>query len=346
LTPFAARVVGWQRVHGRRDLPWQNGDAYRVWLSEVMLQQTQVSTVLPYYARFVTAFPTVDDLARAPLDRVLALWSGLGYYRRAHHLHATARTVVAHHGGCFPTDAATLATLPGIGRSTANAIAAFAGDGQAPILDGNVRRVLARHRGVEGWPGAPHVESKLWDVAEDLVAPVRRDEMASYTQGMMDIGATICMRANPRCAACPVADDCVARHEGRVNELPAPRPRKVLPQRETAVLLLRRDGRVLLEQRPPFGLWAGLWTFPEFDRAADLVDRVARRFRATIVDVRALPPLTHTFTHFALTMHPVEAVASTWPAEASERSVAWFERDDAIVAAVPSPVRKLLRTYC
>ena len=345
LTCFAARVVAWQRVHGRRDLPWQNGDAYRVWLSEVMLQQTQVSTVLPYYARFVAAFPTVHDLARAPLDRVLALWSGLGYYRRAHHLHAAAKAVVEHHGERFPTDALTLASLPGIGRSTANAIAAFAGEGQAPILDGNVKRVLARHRGIDGWPGAPRVESKLWDAAEAFTAPVRRDEMASYTQGMMDIGATICTRANARCDACPVADHCVARRDGRVAELPTPRPRKILPQRETTVLLLRRDGRVLLEQRPPLGLWAGLWTFPEIDPGVDVSHGVAARFNASVDEVRALPPLTHAFTHFALTMHPVEARVTDWPRQASERLTAWFTPDEAIGAAVPAPVRTLLRAY-
>src|SRR5512143_2699547 len=196
---FAKRLVNWQRVHGRRDLPWQGTrDAYRIWLSEIMLQQTQVATVLPYYARFLAEFPGAVALARAPLARVLELWSGLGYYRRAHHLHAAARAVVADHGGRFPGDAATLATLPGIGRSTAAAIAAFASGERGAILDGNVKRVLARHRGVDGWAGTPAVEAKLWRIAESLLPAGGRD-IAAYTQALMDLGATLCTRSRPRC---------------------------------------------------------------------------------------------------------------------------------------------------
>ncbi|MFI4888418.1 MAG: A/G-specific adenine glycosylase, partial [Burkholderiales bacterium] len=243
---FAARVIAWQRRCGRRDLPWQNTrDAYRIWLSEVMLQQTQVATVLPYFTRLVSEFPTVGALAAAPLSRVLELWSGLGYYRRAHHLHAAARTVADRHAGRFPSDAATLATLPGIGRSTAAAIAAFAGDERGAILDGNVKRVLARHRGIDGWPGAPRVEAGLWRVAEALLPDAANgasNAIAAYTQGMMDIGATICTRSRPHCDACPVNDDCIARRDGRVDSLPSPRPRKALPQRSVAVLLLERNG--------------------------------------------------------------------------------------------------------
>src|SRR4029078_11336010 len=196
----AARVSEWQRVHGRHDLPWQQDrDPYRIWLSEIMLQQTQVATVLPYYARFVAAFPTVASLAAAPLDHVLAIWSGLGYYRRAHHLHAAANAVVRDQGGVFPRDAATLAALPGIGRSTAAAIAAFASDERGAILDGNVKRVLARHRGVDGWPGEPRVQAALWQIADALVPPNASD-IRAYTQGLMDIGATICTRTRQQCA--------------------------------------------------------------------------------------------------------------------------------------------------
>ena len=251
---FAARVVAWQRTHGRHDLPWQNTrDAYRIWLSEIMLQQTQVTTVLPYYERFVAAFPDVAALAAAPLERVLEHWSGLGYYRRAHHLHAAARAVVAGHGGGFPHDAATIATLPGVGRSTAAAIAVFAHGERAAILDGNVKRVLARHAGVEGFPGAASVEARLWALAE---ARLPTQDVEPYTQGLMDLGATLCTRTKPRCGECPVAADCVARRDGRVDELPSPRPAKALPRKAVRVLLLERAGEVLLERRAPTGIWA------------------------------------------------------------------------------------------
>ena len=345
---FAARIVAWQRAHGRRDLPWQGRDAYRIWLSEVMLQQTQVATVLPYYARFVEAFPTVDALAAAPLARVLACWSGLGYYRRAHHLHAAARRVVERHQGRFPTDAATLATFPGVGRSTAAAIAAFAGGERGAILDGNVKRVLARHRGVEGWPGAPQVAAALWRSAEALLpaaADCARDAAAigDYTQGMMDLGATICTRAAPRCGACPVGDDCIARREERVAALPSPRPRKVLPRREVTMLMLERDGALLLEQRPPVGIWSGLWSFPEAPLGVDIDAHVRTRFGASVAAHDRMPALTHVFTHFALTMHPVRIRIGRPPPAAAMPGLAWFDVDAALDAAVPAPVRRLLR---
>ena len=235
-----------------------------------MLQQTQVATVIPYYERFVATFPDVRALAAAPLDRVLAHWSGLGYYRRAHHLHAAARAIVERHGGVFPCDAQTIATLPGIGRSTAAAIAAFAFGERGAILDGNVRRLLARHRGVAGYPGDAPVEQELWRQGEALL-PDRSIE--AYTQALMDLGATVCMRRAPRCPECPVAADCIARREGKVAELPAPRPRKILPQRAVRVLLIERAGTILFEKRPATGIWAGLWSLPEI--AVD--DDAARR---------------------------------------------------------------------
>jgi A/G-specific adenine glycosylase len=254
--PFAARLVAWQRIHGRHDLPWQGTrDAYRIWLSEVMLQQTQVATVLPYYERFIASFPDVRALAAAPVERVLEHWSGLGYYRRAHHLHAAAKGVVAQLAGGFPCDTKALATLPGVGRSTAAAIAVFASGARAAILDGNVKRVLARHRGVAGFPGAADVEANLWRAAESLL-PARDIEI--YTQALMDLGATVCTRTKPNCGACPVARDCVALTQDRVGELPSPRPRKVLPQRAVRVLLIERGGEILFERRPPLGIWGGL----------------------------------------------------------------------------------------
>jgi A/G-specific adenine glycosylase len=356
---FAARIVAWQRAHGRHDLPWQAGrDAYRVWLSEVMLQQTQVATVLPYFARFVGEFPTVDALATAPLSRVLALWSGLGYYRRAHHLHAAARIVVERHGGRFPGDAASLATLPGIGRSTAAAIAAFASGERGAILDGNVKRVLARHRGIDGWSGQPQVSARLWRNAEALLPGaddcVRdRAVVSDYTQGMMDLGATICIRARPRCDACPVADDCVAHRESRVDALPSPRPRKALPQRAVILLLLERDHAFLFERRPAVGIWGGLWSLPEVgvDRDAvsadiDATVRAAIRGRFGIANgpCERLPSLMHAFTHFALTMHPVRVVLDAPLHAMQPGALEWLTADAAIDAGLPSPIRRLIRS--
>ena len=339
--PFAARVVAWQARHGRHGLPWQGtGDAYRIWLSEVMLQQTQVSTVLPYYTRFVAAFPDVHALARAPLDDVLALWSGLGYYRRAHHLHAAARAVVAHHGD-FPRDAATLATLPGIGRSTAAAIAAFASGERGAILDGNVKRVLARHAGVDGFPGEPRVAARLWDEAQ---ARLPTDgPIEPYTQGMMDLGATICTRTRPRCDDCPVAADCVARATDRVSELPSPRPRRTLPERAVRVLLLERAGEILFERRPPIGIWGGLWSLPELALDEDVPATVRTRFDCAIAHACDLPPLRHGFTHFGLTLHP-RRVAVHAAARVEQPNHVWLTRDDALGAALPAPIKRLLRT--
>ena len=350
---FATRVVVWQRAHGRRDLPWQDTrDAYRIWLSEIMLQQTQVATVLPYFTRFVAALPTVHALAAAPLARVLELWSGLGYYRRAHHLHAAARAVVERHAGRFPTDAATLATLPGIGRSTAAAIAAFASGERGAILDGNVKRVLARHRGIEGWPGDPRVQAELWRATEALLpkartrasSPAASPDIAAYTQGLMDLGATICVRTRPACERCPVDGDCVARRAARTSELPSPRPRRELPRRATRLLILERDGAILLEQRPPTGVWAGLRSLPEASLDTDIVAHVAQRFGAAAEAPRPLPPVRHAFTHFELTMHPLRIPILAWPMSLHAPGVDWFGRDAALACALPSPIRRLLRS--
>jgi len=339
--PFAARVVDWQARHGRHGLPWQRTrDAYRIWLSEIMLQQTQVTTVLPYYARFVGSFPDVAALAAAPLDQVLAHWSGLGYYRRAHHLHATAVAVMARHGGRFPADAATLETLPGIGRSTAAAIAAFASGERGAILDGNVKRVLARHAGVEGYPGDPRVAAVLWEEAQRRVP---HEGIERYTQGMMDLGATVCLRTRPRCDMCPVAGDCVARTTHRIEALPSPRPRKALPERAVRVLLLERGGAILFEKRPPVGVWGGLWSLPELSVDADVAACVRARYDCTIVEIGDLPPLRHGFTHFGLTLHPRHLRVSG-DAHAAEPGHVWLSRDDALGAALPAPIKRLLRT--
>jgi A/G-specific adenine glycosylase len=337
-------LIAWQEHAGRRDLPWQNTrDAYRIWISEIMLQQTQVATVMPYYQRFMGVFPDVGTLAAAPIDAVLRVWSGLGYYRRAHLLHRAARQVVDLHGGAFPREAATLVTLPGIGRSTAAAIAAFASGERGAILDGNVKRVLARHQGVEGYAGDPAVERILWARAEDLLP---RTRIEPYTQALMDLGATVCLRWTPECARCPVADDCVARLQDRIDELPLPRPRKPLPQREVAVLLIGRGDEILLERRPPTGIWAGLWSLPEVSCDTDVAAYCRDRFGADVASGAALKPIEHTFTHFRLRLTPLPCTVERWPArleDAGRNACVWLPLPDATGAALPAPIKKLLR---
>ena len=339
MTGFAQRLVAWQRTHGRHDLPWQRTrDAYRIWVAEIMLQQTQVATVIPYYERFLAAFPDVRALARADEDAVLAQWSGLGYYRRARHMHAAARDVVDRRGGTFPRDAVALAALPGVGPSTAAAIAAFASGERGAILDGNVKRVLARHRGIEGDPGSPPVESTLWALARRLVP---RDAIEAYTQGMMDLGATLCTRAKPRCGECPVARDCVARREGRIGELPGRRVRRALPHRDVQLVWAERAGEVLLERRPSTGVWGRLWSLPEIGVDEDPVAALRERYGIGARLLERLSPVDHAFTHYALTMHPSRLAAnasrSVLPAEC-----AWIARADLAGAALPAPIRRLL----
>jgi A/G-specific adenine glycosylase len=339
---FAARLISWQKKHGRHDLPWQNTrDPYCIWLSEIMLQQTQVATVIPYYHRFVAALPDVRALATASLGEVLQLWSGLGYYRRAHLLHRAAQRVVSEHDGAFPAEARSLVTLPGIGRSTAAAIAVFVSGERGAILDGNVKRVIARHEGVEGFPGDAPVERSLWRHAEALL-PSR--DIATYTQALMDLGATVCVRAQPDCAACPVATDCVARRDERVAELPAPRRKKILPRRAIGVLLIERHGEVLLERRPATGIWAGLWSLPEVDVGVDAVQLCRTRFGAEVTLREPLPAIEHGFTHFHLTLTPQPCLVQRWPKRPEEPGLLWLPLADVAGAALPAPIKKLLRS--
>ncbi len=340
MSEFAARVVAWHGQSGRHDLPWQRTrDPYRVWLAEIMLQQTQVATVVGYYTRFLQRFPDVASLAAAPLADVMRLWAGLGYYSRARNLHACARRIVNEHDGEFPRDARALARLPGIGRSTAAAIAAFCFGERAAILDGNVRRVLARHFGIDGFPGAAAVERRLWQLAGDLL-PQRR-AMPAYTQGLMDLGATVCTRARPRCDACPVASTCVALRAGRLAELPAPRPRKPVPTRRVQMLIAVHADAVLVEQRPPAGVWGGLLALPQYDSAAAL--HAAVRTLAGGARARRLPARRHAFTHFTLKFTPHVVRLARLAPRAAEPGVMWLPFAQIETAALPTPIRALLR---
>ena len=332
---FTEQLVAWQKVSGRHDLPWQNTrDAYRIWLSEIMLQQTQVSTVIPYYLRFLDSFPTVKALAAAPIEAVIEHWAGLGYYARARNLHKCAQQVATRFGGEFPASAEQLEELPGIGRSTAAAVAAFAFGQRAAILDGNVKRVLCRQFGIEGFPGQATIHRQLWELAESLLP---ENDIERYTQGLMDLGATLCTRSRPRCGDCPVAADCVARRDGRQGELPASKPRAAVPERTATFVLLTDGARLLLERRPPSGLWGGLLVPPEGDPAS-----VAARFGLTLGQAQALPPFKHTFTHFRLTLEPLLCAVAGASALA-EPGLEWVELARAADAGVPAPIAKLIR---
>jgi A/G-specific adenine glycosylase len=333
---FAERLIVWQRRHGRRGLPWQGTrDPYRIWLSEVMLQQTQVSAVVPYYERFLRRFPTVEALAAASEDEVLRLWSGLGYYARGRNLHAAAKAVSQL--GSFPRTAAEIETLPGIGKSTAAAIAAFAFGERAAILDGNVKRVLARCFGIEGWPGEKAVQDALWERANRLLP---KTDIETYTQALMDLGATVCTRNAPRCDACPIRGSCKARKASRTAEIPAPRPRKPLPQKAVTWLLLVDRGEILLEKRPAPGIWGGLWSFPEAP-ARDLDAYCRRSFGCEVQSRKALDMLEHGFTHFRLRIRPLLCQVTRSPIAGQSRSL-WVDIEDVSEAAVPAPVRTLV----
>jgi len=337
---IAAKLTTWQKKHGRHDLPWQGTrDPYAIWLSEIMLQQTQVATVIPYYNRFLAHFPGVAELAAAPLDEVLRLWSGLGYYSRARNLHKAAQVVVNEHGGRFPHRFEDVTALPGVGRSTAAAICVFSFGARHAILDGNVKRVLARLRGVKGYAGEKKVADRLWQEAERLLP---RRGIEAYTQGLMDLGSSVCTRGKPRCNDCPLHGDCVALKRGWVAGLPSPRPRKVLPHKRTTMLVLTRAGEVLLEKRPPTGIWGGMWCLPEVARHPDLEAYCLKRFGARVLEVETMPTLAHGFTHFSLDIRPLHLRVSALVPQAAEPGLTWLSLEDARGAAIPTPVRKIL----
>jgi len=341
---FARRLLAWYDEHGRKDLPWQHERTpYRVWLSEIMLQQTQVRTVIPYFERFVAALPTLADLAAADEDKALALWSGLGYYSRARNLLRTAQLCVAQHDGELPRDVEALAALPGIGRSTAAAILAQSHGARHAILDGNVKRVLARWHGVSGWPGASATQRELWTHAESHTPATR---VADYTQAIMDLGATVCTRSRPRCNECPVADGCIARCENLTAVLPQPKPRRDVPTRRTTMLVVRdTHGRVLLERRPPTGVWARLWSLPEVEHESLAQATLLQRHGIRAASMRPLAPFLHTFSHYHLDVTPLlldDALPD--PRVADDPDADWRAPGELASLGLPAPVRKLLQS--
>ncbi len=338
---FSDNILAWFEVHGRKDLPWQKHPVpYSVWVSEIMLQQTQVKTVIPFYQRFMSRFPDIYRLADAPQDEVLHYWSGLGYYARARNLHKAAQYVRDTYKGVFPEQFEQVEALPGIGRSTAGAILSLACGQRHAILDGNVKRVLARYHAVHGWPGSSAVLRELWSLAEAATPP---DNVAAYNQAMMDLGATLCRRGQPDCGNCPLASGCLARQQGIQRELPSPRPRKTLPVRKVHMLLLQdMQQAVWLQQRPPSGIWGGLWSFPEFDGAAAV---------HSWLDEKGLPGevqehdiVRHTFSHFHLDITPCHVrlqnpVFSVMDGDGG----LWYNTGQPGALGLPAPVQRLLQ---
>jgi A/G-specific adenine glycosylase len=341
---FAQQLLAWFDRHGRHDLPWQQDPTpYRVWVSEVMLQQTQVATVIPYFERFMGRFTDLRSLAEAPLDEVLAHWSGLGYYSRARNLHRAAQLIRDEHGGLFPESIEAVLTLPGIGRSTAGAILSLACGQHHPILDGNVKRVLSRFHAVEGWYGQREVGERLWQLAE---AHTPQGRTADYTQAIMDLGATLCSRSRPACPACPVSAECEAHKQGRVTEFPGRKPRKPLPRKRTAMLLLQNsEGELLLERRPPSGIWGGLWSLPECPDDEDIAKWCREGLGLELVEAQRWEPLLHTFSHFQLEITPVQGRVKELAAVSIMEPAAtlWYKTRSFNQLGLPAPVKRLLQ---
>jgi len=341
---FSARVLDWFDRHGRHDLPWQQpATPYRVWISEVMLQQTQVSVVIPYFQRFMDRFPDVAALAAAGQDAVLEQWSGLGYYARARNLHAAARAIMAGHGGRFPDTLEAWQGLPGIGRSTAGAILSLSMGQHQPILDGNVKRVLARFHAVEGWPGRSQVLQQLWALTEACTPAERCDD---YNQAMMDLGATLCTRSRPACLICPVRGGCQGFQRGTPQAYPEPKPGKRLPVRQTRMLLLESEQGLLLQQRPPAGLWGGLWSFPECPPDTDPAGYCQQVLGLVMEPGTAWPAFRHTFSHFHLDIEPLHARVSIGDRDVMEtRPAVWYKIDTPLGRGLAAPVSRLLQQW-
>lgn len=338
---FATRLLAWYDDHGRHDLPWQrNATPYHVWLSEIMLQQTQVATVIPYYERFIKSFPDIYALASADTDTVLHHWSGLGYYARARNLHKAAKTLVNDFAGEFPADLDALQALPGIGRSTAGAILSTALGGRAAILDGNVKRVLARFHAVEGWPGKTAVAATLWKLAQQHTPESR---VADYTQAIMDLGATLCTRAKPDCQRCPQAQDCTALQLGRQGEFPGKKPKKSIPTRRTHFVIAHTpEGELLLERRPSSGIWGGLWCFPEVEDAASASRYCEETLFTDIATITELPGIRHSFSHYHLEISPLLLTLSRTPTIISERDqLRFWPAEESPKVGLAAPVKRL-----
>ena len=339
--PIAAVLVAWHAQHGRHELPWQHErSAYRVWVSEIMLQQTQVATVIGYYQRFMQRFPDLATLAAAPIDEVLHLWSGLGYYSRARNLHRAAQQLLSEHGGELPGEIEALVQLPGIGRSTAAAIVALAFGRRACILDGNVKRVLARYFAIDAPVGHSGTERELWLRAEQCTPHA---DIGVYTQAIMDFGATLCTRRDPSCMHCPLRQDCAALRAGRVHELPAPRVRRARPTRRVVMLLaLDPEGQVLLQRRPPHGIWGGLWTPPQFAHRQAATQYCATALPEAHLDADALPTLRHAFTHFELEITPLRARCRSAPGVMDGDGMLWYNAREPARVGLPAPIASLL----
>ena len=341
---FAVLLLSWFDRYGRKHLPWQlNPTPYRVWISEVMLQQTQVATAIPFYVRFIERFPDVRTLADAQIDEVLHLWTGLGYYARARNLHAAAQLIVTQHHAVFPTDLPTVESLPGIGRSTAGAILALAGGQRHPILDGNVKRVLARVFGIEGDPGSASVLARLWNKAEDCTPTVR---VAEYTQAIMDLGATLCTRAGPACDRCPMVADCVAYRTGRIDSLPGRKQVRVRPARETTLLIVESvrggDCSILMHRRPARGVWGGLWAPPEFASEAQALAWCRGEFGVVRCTDTPLRPFDHAFTHFDLRLNPLHVRCRDEGSQPVQEDRMWYPLRTPPRVGLPQPIRRLV----
>jgi len=339
---IAPCVLDWFDRHGRKDLPWQlEITPYRVWVSEIMLQQTQVKIVIPYFQRFISAYPTVKELACAEQDQVLHLWTGLGYYARARNLHKAAQAVVARWGGDFPDSVDELSQLPGIGRSTAGAIVSIAFQKRAAILDGNVKRVLARYQSVPGWPGEAAVQRRLWALAEDYTPGER---VADFSQAMMDLGATLCTRSSPQCEHCPLQKNCTAKASGQQTEYPGKKPKKPLPVRQTTFLMVQAESdEILLEKRPGVGIWGGLWCFPEIDTPGECNNWCLDNWGVEPESVEPWDPFRHTFSHYHLDIRPVLAILPRAPSSVMEgRQQLWYNRRRPQEIGLAAPVASLL----
>ncbi len=339
---FAERVLSWHEEHGRKDLPWQQcRDAYGIWVSEIMLQQTQVQTVSAYYERFMRSFPNIAALADASLDAVLHRWSGLGYYARARNLHRAACIVRDDYDGAFPDTFDAVVALPGVGRSTAGAILSLAFGQRQPILDGNVKRVLARHEAIDGWPGTSAVARQLWEVA-DRYTPDERVDV--YTQAIMDLGASVCVRSNPVCDVCPVGEDCSARAQDAVGQFPGRKAKRTKPLRQTTMILAVSDRAVYLERRPASGIWGGLWSLPELDNE-NVDDWCMRKLSVPADGSEPWEPLRHSFSHFDLDISPVLVrLASGSSKVADSEDTTWHRLDEMPPGGIATPVRKLINT--